>query len=95
MVRLVLSLVSLLFLGFVAHHASGFVITGQSRPTLYNNSTDHVIQLWDDIGENIYNSKSLWIVEFYMHWCGHCQNFAPKWMKVAEKMKSKTIDYTL
>ena len=52
--------------------------------TLYDQN-DHVYDLFDETIEKTFDSGKIWIVEFYAHWCGHCQRFAPVWKKVAEK----------
>ena len=54
--------------------------------SLYD-SNDDVIELEDKSINDIVQSGKIWIVEFYAHWCGHCQRFAPKWKKVAYKFK--------
>ena len=54
--------------------------------SLYD-SNDDVIELEDKSIDDIVQSGKIWIVEFYAHWCGHCQRFAPKWKKVAYKFK--------
>ena len=33
--------------------------------------------------------KQIWVVEFYAHWCGHCQKFAKIWKKIAEEFYGK------
>ena len=56
--------------------------------SLYDENDD-VIELMDASINDIEESGKIWIVEFYAHWCGHCQRFAPKWKKVAKKFKGK------
>ena len=50
--------------------------------SLYDNS--EVVNIYDDTMYSLYNSETLWLVQFYNHWCGHCQRFAPIWKSLAE-----------
>ena len=61
--------------------------------TLYGNAADKCV-LYEKSGplnclngaevtEKLTNSDSCWVVEFYSNWCGHCQNFAPTWKRIA------------
>merc|ERR1712126_473999 len=52
--------------------------------TLYDNS--EVVNLYDSNLYSLYNSDTLWLVQFYNHWCGHCQRFAPIWKALAENI---------
>ena len=56
--------------------------------SLYDENDD-VIELSDESINDIEKSGKIWIVEFYAHWCGHCQRFAPKWKMVAKKFKGE------
>ena len=52
---------------------------------------DNVVELIDDnITSAVYDSGKLWIIEFYAHWCGHCQKFKPVWIQAAKTFESKT-----
>ena len=63
-------------------------IEGQSIEivTLYDENDD-VVELFDDTIDQIVVSGQIWVVEFYAHWCGHCQRFAPQWKEVAKQFK--------
>ena len=70
-------------------------IEGQSLEvvTLYDENDD-VVELYDDTIDQIVDSGQIWVVEFYAHWCGHCQRFAPQWKEVAKQFKGiQFVDY--
>ena len=63
----------------------GFRVENTQSPgfiTLYDNS--EVVNIYDDSMYSLYNTDTLWLVQFYKHWCGHCQRFAPIWKALAE-----------
>ena len=37
--------------------------------------------------KEVLNSDSIWIVEFYAPWCGHCQQLVPEYQKAAKALK--------
>ena len=60
--------------------------------SLYSPTEDNVIELLDsNLTSSIYNSEYLWIVEFYAHWCGHCQRFAPVWVELARQFEGTYV----
>ena len=65
-------------------------IEGQSLEvvTLYDENDD-VVELFDDTIDQIVDSGQIWVVEFYAHWCGHCQRFASTWINFANDLTGK------
>jgi protein disulfide-isomerase A6 len=50
----------------------------------------NVIVLDDSNFEStVFNSKDMWLVEFYAPWCGHCKNLEPQWNRAATDLKGK------
>ena len=31
--------------------------------------------------------QGTWLVEFYAHWCKHCQDFVPKYVQIAKQLE--------
>lgn len=56
---------------------------------LYGSDSDVVILSDDDFQDNVIDSESLWFVEFYAPWCGHCKNLKPSWEEAATSLKGK------
>ncbi|XP_037541463.1 protein disulfide-isomerase A6 isoform X1 [Nematolebias whitei] len=51
-------------------------------------SSDDVIELTpSNFNREVIQSDTLWLVEFYAPWCGHCQSLAPEWKKAATALK--------
>ena len=64
--------------------------TASSHISLYGTDDDNIVELVDqNITSAVYNSPYLWVVQFYAHWCGHCQRFAPIWKESAKVFRSK------
>lgn len=90
------------------HDEVNKAITGK-RPSSKSDSTntkefylnsENVRVLTDSNFENVVlESDDLWLINFYAPWCGHCKNFAPSWVKIAEELQHKiklgVVDATL
>uniref|UniRef100_A0A8C9VZZ9 Protein disulfide-isomerase A6 n=1 Tax=Scleropages formosus TaxID=113540 RepID=A0A8C9VZZ9_SCLFO len=54
---------------------------------LYSPSDDVVDLSPSNFDREVMQSDSLWLVEFYAPWCGHCQRLVPDWKKAATALK--------
>ena len=54
---------------------------------------DPVIELVDANITNVVSNDpgKVWFVEFYAHWCGHCQRFSPVWKALAQEFDGNKI----
>ncbi|KAL2099155.1 hypothetical protein ACEWY4_005635 [Coilia grayii] len=50
-------------------------------------SSDDVVELNPSNFNKVLQSDSLWLIEFYAPWCGHCQRLTPEWKKAATALK--------
>ncbi|XP_058469880.1 protein disulfide-isomerase A6 isoform X2 [Solea solea] len=54
---------------------------------MYSASDDVVELTVSNFNREVIQSDSLWLIEFYAPWCGHCQSLAPDWKKAATALK--------
>uniref|UniRef100_A0A8V0XDR9 Protein disulfide-isomerase A6 n=1 Tax=Gallus gallus TaxID=9031 RepID=A0A8V0XDR9_CHICK len=54
---------------------------------LYSASDDVIELTPTNFNKEVIQSESLWLVEFYAPWCGHCQRLTPEWKKAATALK--------
>ncbi|KAM3931411.1 protein disulfide-isomerase A6 [Leptodactylus fuscus] len=54
---------------------------------MYSSNDDVVTLTPENFQREVVNSDSIWLVEFYAPWCGHCQRLSPDWKKAATALK--------
>ncbi|KAM9317214.1 protein disulfide-isomerase A6 [Gastrophryne carolinensis] len=54
---------------------------------MYSASDDVVVLTPSNFNREVIQSDSLWLVEFYAPWCGHCRSLTPEWKKAATALK--------
>ena len=75
--------------------AASFRVERRETKSLYNDK-DRVVELdAANLTSTVYNSQQIWVVEFYAHWCGHCQKFAKVWKKIAEEFAGERVKHGL
>lgn len=54
----------------------------------FYSASDDVVELNpSNFNREVIQSDSLWLIEFYAPWCGHCQSLTPEWKKAASALK--------
>jgi len=66
-----------------------------SADTLYAHDSDVVQLSASNFSSVIYGSSQLWMVKFYLSWCGGCQRFAPIYSSLATSIKGNSITYNV
>ena len=81
---------SLLIIPTGAVPAVGRTLLNAIPMGLYNPDTDDVVVLTkDNFLKTVTASPTLWFIEFYNSWCGHCMTFAPTYKELATDLKGK------
>lgn len=92
--NILLFILSLVFLDSVS--ASSSSADTSSSADEENEFETGVIKLTSRNFESEISDGSVWLVEFYADWCGHCQRFAPTYTSIAHSLhaenKSKPKD---
>ncbi|KAM9798214.1 protein disulfide-isomerase A6 [Neosynchiropus ocellatus] len=70
----------------VGHGVLGSCLVLSVR-AMYSSSDDVVELNPSNFNREVIQSDSLWLVEFYAPWCGHCQKLTPDWKKAATALK--------
>ncbi|CAN8027235.1 unnamed protein product, partial [Ixodes persulcatus] len=70
---------------------SGFITVlatfAATATALYGPHTEVVDLSSANFRNRVVDSDEVWIVEFFAPWCGHCQSFAPEYIKAAAALK--------
>lgn len=66
---------------------SGLIFFVAVANGLYEGNSDVVELTASNFQSKVIDSDSLWVVEFFAPWCGHCQQLTPEYIKAAKALK--------
>lgn len=66
---------------------SGLIFFVAVANGLYEGNSDVVELTTSNFQSKVIDSDSLWVVEFFAPWCGHCQQLTPEYIKAAKALK--------
>lgn len=69
------------------HFSVPLLVLAASSSALFPSSSDVVELTPANFDRLVTQSDSLWIVEFYAPWCGHCKNLVPEYSAAAKALK--------
>jgi len=61
--------------------------------SLFSHDSDVMQLSASNFNTVIYDSSQVWLVNFYIPWCGHCQRFAPVYSSLATSIKGNNFTY--
>ncbi|XP_076126264.1 sulfhydryl oxidase 2 [Alosa pseudoharengus] len=65
-----------------------FLLSAPSQAArLYTEDDPVTILTTDTLKQNVHNSSTAWLVQFYSSWCGHCIQYSPTWKALAGDVK--------
>ncbi len=56
--------------------------------SLYDENDSVIVLNADNFGHYVYDQNALILVNFYVHWCGHCIAFSPVWKQFAHNIRN-------
>jgi thiol oxidase len=56
--------------------------------SLYDENDSVIVLNADNFGHYVYDQNAFTLVNFYIHWCGHCVAFSPIWKQFANNIKN-------
>ena len=66
---------------------AAIILAATGASAFYTAKDDVIVLTPENFAKKVEKSKSLWIVEFYAPWCGHCKHLTPEWKKAAAALK--------
>ena len=86
-----LLLLVLLLVGTVTVSASDSDDDGEDDIVdLYSEDSAVVHMDHSNFATLLHGKRHVWAVEFYNSWCGHCQLYAPTWLRIAEQSRGQS-----
>lgn len=65
-------------------------IKSETSESLYDKSDPGIVILANEsFDRSVYNSETVWLVEFYNEWCGHCIKYVPTFKEFAKDVQGK------
>jgi len=55
--------------------------------SLYDEKDSVIVLNWENFEHYVYNQNAFTLVNFYIHWCGHCIQFSPIWKQFGDDIK--------
>lgn len=82
--------IAAIFQGSLISVSDAQAVPSDEEFTVKEKKTD-VVKLTSRNFESHIADGSIWLVEFYADWCGHCKRFAPTYVSIAQSLHAENI----